>query len=130
MRKLLIVDDNADLLFAMESLLSFYNFEIRTATGSKTLMDEVASFKPEIIIIDVLLCGEDGRNICKTLRENSSYKEITLILFSASPRHLKDFKEHGADGIIEKPFGIKGLIEIIEASLQSRKEYLANLHKT
>lgn len=124
MRKLLIVDDNADLLFAMKSLLSFYDFIVETATGNKTLMEGIASFKPDVVIIDVLLCGEDGRDICKTLREDSTYKEIILILFSASPGHLLDFKAYGADGFIEKPFGIKELIENIETAIQSRKEYL------
>ena len=124
MRKLLIVDDNAELLFAMKSLLSFYGFDIHTATGSKILMDEIASFKPEVIILDVLLCGEDGRDICKKIRENSNYNEVTILLFSASPKHLQDFKKHGADGFIEKPFGIKELIENIETAVQSRKEYL------
>ena len=124
MRKLLIVDDNAELLFAMKSLLSFYGFDIHTATGSKILMDEIASFKPEVIILDVLLCGEDGRDICKKIRENSNYNEITILLFSASPKHLQDFKKHGADGFIEKPFEIKKLIENIETAMQSRKSIL------
>ena len=130
MRKLLIVDDNAELLFAMKSLLSFYDFDVRTATTNKKLMEEIASFNPEIVIIDVLLCGEDGRDVCKMIRQDPSYKAITLILFSASPRHLQGFKEHGADGVIEKPFGIKELIENIDIAVQSRKEYLAGMHNS
>ena len=130
MRKLLILDDNAELLFAMKSLLSFYDFEVSTATTNKKLTEEIASFNPEIVIIDVLLCGEDGRDVCKALRQNPAYKEITLILFSASPMHLQGFKEHGADGVIEKPFGIKELIENIEMAVRSRKEYLASMHNS
>ena len=61
MRKLLIIDDSKDLLFAMQRLLSFYDFTVRTATDSKTLQYEIESFKPEIVIIDVLLSGENGR---------------------------------------------------------------------
>lgn len=128
MRKLLVVDDNTELLFAMESLLCFYDFTVRTATGSKTLMNEITSFEPEIIILDVLLCGEDGREICKKIRENLNYNAVTLLLFSASPKHLLNYKKHGADGVIEKPFGIKELIENIETAVQSRKEFLATTH--
>lgn len=130
MQKLLIVDDNAELLFVMKSLLSFYQFDVCTATGSKILMNEIATFKPEVIIIDVLLCGEDGRDICKKIREDSNYNEIALLLFSASPKHLLDFKKYGADGVIEKPFGIKELIEGIETAMQTRKKYVANIHNT
>jgi len=128
MRNLLIVDDNADLLFAMQRLLSFYDFTVRTAIDNKTFPDEFESFKPEIVIIDILLNGEDGRQICKALRENPRNKEVTLILFSASSKHLINFQEYGADGIIEKPFEIKELIEKIEIAVQSRREYLANMH--
>ncbi|MEO7291558.1 MAG: response regulator [Ginsengibacter sp.] len=130
MRKLLIVDDNDELLLAMKSLLSFYGFDIHTATGSKILMDEIASFKPEVIILDVLLCGEDGRDICKKIRQDSNYNEIALLLFSASPKHLVDYKKHGADGVIEKPFAIKELIENIETTVKLRREYLSRMQNS
>ena len=125
MRKLLIVDDNGDLLFAMQRLLSFYDFSVRTVQDPRNLLHEIASFKPDIIIIDVLLSGEDGRQICKDLRADRSNEETTLILFSASPKHLQNFRECKADGVIEKPFGIKDLIEKIDAAYRSRKDYLA-----
>ncbi|MDB5199694.1 MAG: response regulator transcription factor [Chitinophagaceae bacterium] len=125
MRKLLIVDDNADLLFAIQRLLSFYDFTVRTVTDSKACMQEFKSFMPEIVIIDVLLSGEDGRQLCKALRENPYNKEVTLILFSASPKCLENFHECNADGVIEKPFGIKDLLEKIEAAVQCRKKSLA-----
>ena len=130
MRKLLIIDDSKDLLFAMQRLLSFYDFTVRTVTDSKTLQFEIEIFKPEIIIIDVLLSGENGREICKIVRENPANKEITLILFSASPRHLKNFEECNADGVIEKPFGIKELIENIDSAVERRKKYPDNINKT
>jgi Response regulator containing a CheY-like receiver domain and an HTH DNA-binding domain len=124
MRKLLIVDDSADLRDAMQRLLSFYDFIVHTATDSKTLVDQLELFKPDIIIIDVLLNGEDGRQICKDIRENPLNKEITILLFSASPKHLVNFQEYEADGVIEKPFGIKELIENIETAIQNRMKYL------
>ena len=126
MRKLLIVDDSSDLRDAIQRLLSFYDFIVHTATDSKTLFDQFELFKPEIVIIDVLLNGEDGRQICKDIRENPLNKEITIILFSASPKHLINFQEYGADATIEKPFGIKELIEKIDTAIQSRRKYLDN----
>lgn len=124
MRKLLIVDDNADLLFAMQRLLSFYDFSVRIVQDHKNIFYEIGSFKPGIVLIDVLLSGEDGRQICKTLRQDRRNDEVTLILFSASPKHLQNFREYKADGVIEKPFGIKDLIEKIDLCEWSRKEYL------
>ena len=124
MRKLLIVDDNFDLLFAMQRLLSFYDFSVRVVQDHNNILYEIGSFKPDIVLIDVLLSGEDGRQICKTLRQDRRNDEVTLILFSASPKHLENFRECKADGVIEKPFGIKELIEKLDFVEWSRKEYL------
>ena len=110
----------------MQRLLSFYDFSVLTAKDYKTFSEKFESSRPGIVIIDVLLAGADGRQICKKLREDPQNKGVTLILFSASPKHLENFERYGADGIIEKPFGIKDIIEKINAAEQSRKEYLAN----
>ncbi len=121
MTTLLIVDDSEDLLYGMQRLLSFYNFIVRGVKDGKALANEFGSFKPDIVIIDVLLNGEDGRKICKALREDPANREVTLILFSASPKHLIDFQEYGADGCIEKPFGIAELIHSISIAVQNHK---------
>lgn len=102
-----------------------FDYKLRTATNNTTFLKEVEAFKPEIIIIDVLLNGENGREICRSFRANPNNKEIVLILFSASPQQLQNFKECGADGIIEKPFGIKELIEKVEAAVQVRKKIIS-----
>jgi DNA-binding response OmpR family regulator len=122
MQKLLVVDDSEDLLFAMQTLLEQYDFEVRTATNEASFLKEATLFKPAIIIMDVLLNGENGRDICKSFRENPDNENVALILFSASANNLKNFEECGADGIIEKPFGIKELIKKIETILQFRKK--------
>lgn len=125
MKKLLVFDDSTDLLVALEEVLPHYDYELRTATNNKTFLKQLESFKPEIIIIDVLLNGKDGREICRSFRANPNNKEIALILFSASPKYLENFQECGADGIIEKPFGIKELIDKLEAAVQARKKLIS-----
>ena len=121
MRKLLILDDSSDLLFAIQESFSLYNFTTRTVTDIANLFKELKSFNPEIIIIDVFLKRENGRDLCKQLREDPTYNHTTLILFSSSSKYLLNYQECGADGTIEKPFGIKELIEKIEAAVQYRK---------
>lgn len=124
MKKILIVDDSPDLLYAMQKLLAFYNFTIQVAKDSQGFMKIFPSYKPDIIIIDVMLNGEDGRDLCKKLRENPAYNHIAIILFSASPKSLENFKENGADGAIEKPFGINDFINQIKFAVLNRKELL------
>lgn len=120
MKKLLILDDSEDLLFALEQLISKYGFTVRTAVDPKTFVIELDTFKPDIVLIDVMLNVADGRRICRYIREHTEYKDLTLILFSSSAAHLKDFMEYRADAIIEKPFEIKELIEKINSAYESR----------
>ena len=130
MRNILILDDNEDLLIAMQRLLSFYDFTVITAADINSFLEKFESSRPGIVLIDVLLGGADGREICKKLREEPLNREITLILFSASPSHLENFKQFGADGCIEKPFEIKEIIEKIDAAVESRRQYLYRLRST
>jgi DNA-binding response OmpR family regulator len=120
MRRLLIIDDSVDLLFAMQEILSYYHYTTRTASNSNELIKELETFNPELILIDVLLSGENGRDLCKQLRENPNTKNIAIILFSASPKHLYNFEECGADGIIEKPFGVHELIQKIKTTIERK----------
>lgn len=124
MRKLLLVDDDADLLYSMQRLLAFYDYSIKAVKDGKTMFREIDGFHPDIILMDVMLSDEDGRELCRALREVSNYNQVTVILFSGSPKHLKDLQECGADGAIEKPFTMADLINQINFAVMNRKELL------
>ena len=104
MKKLLIVDDEVDLLTGMELLLTRIGYKTKTATSYKTLLPIVYSFLPDIIILDVMLGKEDGRMICKELKNNPITKDICIMLFSASPEKGKNYQDYLADGWLDKPF--------------------------
>lgn len=123
MKKLLIVDDSTELL-AMQRLLSFYNFSVRGVKDCKSLMTELELFKPDIILLDVLLGEEDGRKICRELREQLANKNVAVILFSGSEKHIEDYLEWGADGAITKPFAINDLVNQIKSGILHRKMML------
>lgn len=129
MRKLLIADSNPDLAYAMQRLLSFYDFSVRVVKNSKSLLTEMNSYKPDIILIDVSLVEDDGRIICKSLREDPANRNIALILFSGSAQPLIDFKNYGADGAIVKPFNITDLVNQIKFAQLNRKEALSEFNK-
>lgn len=120
MRKILILDDSNDLLFTLKGLISFYNFEARTAINTKEFVIEIDKFHPDILLIDVKLNGSDGREVCKYLREHTQYNNLPIILVSGSPDMLEDFREYGADGVIGKPFDITDLVEKLNNALAAR----------
>jgi len=126
MSKLLIVDDSTDLLDAMELILAQKGYTIKTLPGNTNIFKEITDFSPDLLILDIFLAGKDGREICKELRKIVEKKYLSIIMFSASPKALEDYKSYGADDYLEKPFGINNLIEKIEYVLSSARQNMAN----
>ena len=120
MKKLLIVDDEPDLLYALKPML-LQHFEVGSVTSINEIIDEFNSFKPNVVLMDVWVRGKDARKICKQLRDDPANKHVTLILFSAYPSDLVDYKQYGADSVIEKPFVVKDLISNINFAMQQRE---------
>ena len=114
MKKLLIVDNDADSLEAMQLLLTVSGYKVKTATSYKSLLNIVYAYKPDMIIMDVMLSGEDGRNICKDLKEDALTRDLCILLISGSALNLIDYRSYLADGCLEKPFDQKILVEKIE----------------
>ncbi len=96
---------------------------METVKSKSDLLLLIKSFSPDLIMLDIFLQGEDGREICKELRKHKETKYLCILLFSASSKELANYKDHGADGFIEKPFGLNGIIEKIEATLETCKDY-------
>ena len=73
-------------------------------------MRKIATQKPDLIIMDIMLGAQDGRNVCKQLKSQHETKHIPIIIMSASPGKLNGHKEHLADDILEKPFALSDLL--------------------
>lgn len=106
MAKLMIVEDSKDLLEIYSHLFNMKGFEVRTATSGESLVNQLSVEMPDVIIMDVRLKNEDGRKLCKDIKQKEFAKHIPIILISASMEMLADYKECKADAIIEKPFDI------------------------
>ena len=123
MSKILIVDDSADLLEVLKFFLEEKGYIVETVSNKSDLLPLTESFSPDLIILDIYLAGEDGREICKELRSRKGTRYLCILIFSASAPALEEYKEYGADGFIEKPFGLNDIIEKIESCLETCKDY-------
>lgn len=117
MSRILVIDDDVDILSVMEILFSMkgYNVEV-TAKGENTF-SKIESFKPDLILLDVLISGYDGRVICKQLKNNEATKHIPVIMFSAHPGAAATIADYGADDFISKPFDINNLLQKVNKQL-------------
>lgn len=119
MSKILVVDDDTDILSVMEMLLTMKGFQVEITSKGENIFSKIESFKPDLILLDVLLSGHDGRTICRQLKANDQTQMIPVIMFSAHPGAAASISEYGADDFISKPFDVNNLIQKVKAQLQA-----------
>ena len=117
MRKILIIDDDPDVITVLQILLKKNGYEVATASREGEAYQQISNFRPDLVIMDVLLSGVDGRQVCKSIKNNASWKHIPVIMFSAHPGAQKNMKDFGADDFIPKPFEGNKLLERVETQL-------------
>ena len=124
MKKILLIDDDPDVIMVLQLLLKKKGYEVATAAREEEAYQQVKSFNPDLIVLDVLLSGVDGRTVCKKLKNTPDSKHIPIIMFSAHPGAQKNMQEFGADDFLPKPFESHKLLERIEAQLTKRTQAL------
>ena len=117
MKRILVVDDDIDILTVVQLVLESNGFEVSAISNWKQIYPQIDAFKPDLILLDVSLGTQDGRNICKQLKSNIETRHISVILFSANHNVEKSVSECLADSFISKPFDINNLIEGINNQL-------------
>ena len=117
MSKILVADDSPDLLELFKLMFEASGYEVRTVLYRYSLMNALADFKPDIILLDVLLRANNGRDICKEIKSKSETKNLPVILMSACPEYLLNYKECNADEVLEKPFNITDVLKKINSVL-------------
>jgi len=113
-KKILIVDDDLAILDAISLILIESNYDVRTESSGNQVVEKVITYEPQLILIDVLISGQDGRTICKILKNNDQTKNIPIVMISAHPSAKESSSKFGADDFLSKPFELDDLLSIIE----------------
>ena len=113
-KTILIVDDDEGILDALAAMLETRGFDTLLSSDGEILEQLNKTNLPHVILLDVLLSGKDGRDICIDLKKKKLTKDIPVIMFSAEPTAAKGSKVCGADAFIAKPFEVKDLMEKID----------------
>jgi DNA-binding response OmpR family regulator len=113
-KKLLIVDDDADLIELMsDSFARDGRFDIRTANNGFDAGMKVKEFRPDLVILDVMLPDINGREVCQRVRSDDTLDTVKIICISGMIEQDKvaDLKAAGANDFMQKPFQVDRLIE-------------------
>ena len=117
MQKILVIDDDKDLLEMVEMTLSRLGYHITTLAKGSGFLNMVESIRPDIILLDIFLGDADGRTLCYNLKLQPIYENIPVILYSAVYVPHSTIEHSKADEFIIKPFEIKYLVEKIKTLL-------------
>lgn len=114
-KKILVVDDDLDILDAFQFLLEDAGYKVTTTEKGEYAenLHDTNGGLPDVIILDVLLSGKDGRLICQKLKSQEDTKHIPIIMMSAHPNAKKSVSQVGADDFLAKPFDADELLALI-----------------
>src|SRR5579872_4247659 len=109
--KILVVDDEPDILEFLQVILEEEGYAVITTDKGEYVEALNNGGLPDLILLDMLLSGKDGREIVKQLKSQEKTKHIPVIMFSAHPSAEETARKAGADDFVAKPFEIDALLE-------------------
>lgn len=113
-KKILVIDDNEGILEAIEFVLEEYDYEVKTLRDANLVYPIVQEFNPDVILLDILISGLDGRTICREFKKKEEYRGIPVIILSAHPTAKDELETYGAQEFLAKPFEVIDLIDAID----------------
>ncbi|MDB5116596.1 MAG: response regulator [Mucilaginibacter sp.] len=110
-KKILILDDDSDILEILSFVLSEIGYETRTLEHGATVFEDITNFQPDLILMDVMLGDMDGRAICQHIKNNSLTSCLPVILISGTHDLAESLDLPGApNDFLAKPFNIEDLL--------------------
>ena len=110
-KNILVIDDDKGVLTAVTTALEMNGYNVQ-AISDEEYVESVEFFKnlPDLILLDMLLSGADGREVCLKLKNHKTTQHIPVIIFSAASNAMRSVKKAKADAFLPKPFSIKDLL--------------------
>jgi DNA-binding response OmpR family regulator len=117
--KILIVEDEENILISLEFLMQEAGYEHRVARTGHEALELVQSFGPNLVLLDVMLPGIDGFEVCQRIRENRELDGMKIIMLTARGRQAEVSKGMalGADAYVTKPFSTHRLLDDVRRYL-------------
>lgn len=122
-KHILVVDDNPDILEVVQTMLTAEGYRVQTSLNGACLQ-RVEYDPPALILLDVLLKGEDGRDLCREVKGHDRTRHIPVILFSANVATNSTTAACGADDFLPKPFRMRELLDLVAKHIRQTKMHV------
>ena len=123
-KEILIVDDEPNVVVPIQFLMEQQGYIVMAAYRGEDALDLIYQYKPDLVLLDIMLPGIDGWEVCEIIRLNQNYRDIKIVFLTAKGRDEDIVKglALGADAYITKPFSNAVLVATVNKLLESKKE--------
>ena len=118
---ILVLDDDPDICIMIKMVLDYYGYDAMDAENEENARKIISSNHVDLLIMDMLLSGVDGTDICRQLKQDKETSSIPILMFSAHPTAKETCLAAGADDFISKPFEMSDMMEKISFFLERKK---------
>ena len=119
MHRILIVDDEPNIVFALELLMKKEGYEVHTADDGEKAFQAVGAFRPNLVLLDIMMPKMDGYEVCQRIRSDASLNNVRIIMLTAKGREVEKEKGMalGVDSYITKPFSTREVVSKVKELL-------------
>ncbi|HEX5725943.1 MAG TPA: response regulator [Longimicrobiaceae bacterium] len=121
---ILVVDDNRDNVDILRAFLESRGYVVAEAPDGKTALAQLEQVKPELVLLDVMMPGMDGWEVCRTIKNHPQFGGSTKVVMVTAKGAFEDKFEglrSGADDYVVKPVDFKDLLEKVQRNLAARE---------
>lgn len=118
-RKVLIAEDEPNIVISLEYLMQQSGYEIQTVTNGIDALRAAREFRPDLMLLDIMLPLKNGYEVCQSVRETPELSRVKIVMLTAKGRDTELAKglALGADAYITKPFATRELLETVKRLL-------------
>lgn len=115
-KKVLIVDDELNIVTSLEFVMKREGFEVALAMDGEAALDAMTIFAPDLVLLDIMMPKKDGFEVCQLVRANPMQQDIKVVMVTARAREADREKglALGADAYVTKPFATKELVQLVK----------------
>jgi len=110
-KRILIADDEPNIVASLEFLMEQAGYEVRTAADGNEALAAIGAFAPDLVLLDVMMPGRSGYEVCERIKGDPATRGIRVLMLSAKGRDVEVAKglDLGADAYVTKPFSTRDL---------------------
>jgi len=120
-KKILIAEDDKAIVEVIKIILETEGYKTFSTDDGVTVVDLIKNEKPDLVLLDIWLSGEDGGKIARIVKSDKEISDVPILLVSASQDTRRVAEEAGADGFLLKPFDIDELLQVVRKHLEKNK---------